>query len=329
MSEPVQAADKLDGSKVSERMDLWRDQVRTVCGESLEVMVDRDAFADGAIMTSAIGGFRVSLISADPHSVYLSGKRASDADGHVYVTAPLSGTIEVTQDGGHAIVAAGDVVTFDSTRSYALEVPERFQMVAVRFSHQLIGLSPGVTSKLTAEPWAGTQGVGALVSQTLGTLGKQVTDWDSAVTEPLSTAISGLISTLFTDRLHDEGGEDPLAARQALMLRVQSYAREHIADPDLRPVVLARKHNVSLRYLQVVFSMQGTSPAKWIRDERLAGILNDLSNPRNDHLNVAVIGERWGLQDASQVSRLFRQRYGITPRDYRNLRQRGDDVPIA
>jgi AraC-like DNA-binding protein len=329
MSKPAEAAEQLAGASGNERVDGWRDQVRTVCGESLEVMVDRDAFANGAILTSAIGGFRVSLISADPHSVYLSGKRATDADGHVYVTAPLSGTIEVTQDGGHAVVGAGDVVTFDSTRSYALEVPERFQMVAVRFPHQLIGLTPGATAKLTAEPWAGDEGVGALVSQTLGTLGKQVNDWDLAVTEPLSTAISGLISTLFTDRLRDEGGEDPLAARQALMLRVQSYAREHISDPDLRPVVLARKHNVSLRYLQVVFSMQGTSPAKWIRDERLSGILNDLSNPRNDHLTVAIIGERWGLLDASQVSRLFRQRYGVTPRDYRQLRQRGEDVPIS
>lgn len=299
-----------------------------MCGASLEVMIDRDAFVDGSILTSAIGGFRVSLISADPHSVYLSGRRASDEDGHVYVTAPLAGKVELTQDGGHATVTPGDVVTFDSSRSYVLELHERFQMVALRFSHRLIGLNPRVTSKLTAEPWSGDQGVGALVGQTLGTLGKQLTDWDTAVTEPLSTAISGLISTLFTDRLQDETGEDPVAARQALMLRVQSYAREHIADVALNPAMLARRHNVSLRYLQVVFATQGSSPAKWIRDERLAGILSDLSNPRNDHLTVAVIGERWGLQDASQVSRLFRQRYGLTPRDFRKLRQQGSDVPI-
>jgi AraC-like DNA-binding protein len=311
-----------------ERLELWREAVRGVCGESLEVSIDREAFADGAILTSSIGGFRVALISADPHAVYLSGKRASDADGHVYVTAPLSGRAEIDQDGGHATVSPGDVVTFDSTRSYALELPERFKMVALRFPHRLIGLDPGITSKLTAEPWHGTSGVGALVGQTLGTLGQQVTNWDTAVTEPLSTAISGLVSTLFTDRLRDDGAEDPLAARQMLMLRVQSYAREHIADPALSPAVLAKRHNVSLRYLQVVFAMQGTSPAKWIRDERLSGILTDLSNPSTDHLTVAVIGERWGLLDASQVSRLFRQRYGMTPRDYRKLRQRGRDVPL-
>jgi len=237
-------------------------------------MVDRETFAEGTILTSAIGNFRVSLISADPHSVYLSGRRAAGSDGHVYVTVPLSGKAEISQDGGHATVVPGDVVTFDSTRSYALEMPERFRMVALRFPHRLIGLSPGVTPKLTAEPWPSTTGIGALVSQTLGTLGTQLTDWDDAVTEPLGTAIGGLITTLFADRLRAEDS-DPLAARQMLMLRVQSYARGNLGDPALSPAVLARRHNVSLRYLQVLFATQGSSPAKWIRDERLAGILTD------------------------------------------------------
>jgi AraC-like DNA-binding protein len=310
-------------------LDLWRDQVRDVCGASLEVLVDRSTFAEGTILTSTIGNFRVALISADPHSVYLSGRRAANADGHVYVTAPLSGTAEISQDGGHATVTPGDVVTFDSTRSYALEMPEPFQMVALRFPHRLIGLNPGVTAKLTADPWSRASGMGALVGQTLGTLGTQLADWDETVTESLGTAIGGLITSLFADRLRDEEDSDPHAARQMLMLRVQTYARENLSDPALGPGVLAKRHNVSLRYLQVLFAEQGTSPAKWIRDERLAGILGDLNNSRNDHFTVAAIGERWGLLEASQVSRLFRQRYGMTPRDYRKLRQQGSELSVT
>jgi transcriptional regulator GlxA family with amidase domain len=48
-----------------------------------------------------------------------------------------------------------------------------------------------------------------------------------------------------------------------------------------------------------------------------------LCNPRFDNLTVAAIGERWGLTGgASQISRLFRDRYGYPPSDTRRHRQR-------
>lgn len=287
------------------------------------MVADRGEFAEGTIRTGILGNFRVSLISADSHAVFRSSKDAAKDDGHVYVTAPLIGTEELTQDGGHVTVTPGDVVTFDSTRPYALEMPEPFQMVALRFPHGLIGLSPGTTQKLTAAPWPGTMGVGALVSQALGTLGQHLADWDDdAVTEPLGTAIGGLITTLFAERLREtETDHDALAARQMLMLRIQTFAKEHLPDLSLGPTMLAKRHNVSLRYLQLLFAEQGTSPAKWIRDERLARCHADLNNPRYDHLTVAALGERWGLIGASQISRLFRRRYGLTPRDFRKHRQ--------
>ncbi|HEU5473528.1 MAG TPA: helix-turn-helix domain-containing protein [Actinophytocola sp.] len=315
-----------DSGRPDRRFDRWREQVRDACGEALQVTVDRDAFASGTILTSAIGNFRISLISADPHAVFLSRRRASEDDGHVYVTAPLQGRAEVSQDGGHAVVTPGDVVTFDSSRSYALEMPEPFQMVALRFPHRLIGLNPGVTSKLTADPWPSTASLAVLVSQTLETLGTQLENWDPVVAEPLGATIGGLITTLFADRLRSGADHDPLAARQMLMLRVQTFARENLSDPALSPAMLAKRHNVSLRYLQVLFAAQGASPARWIRDERLAGLLADLNNPANDHLTVAALGERWGLVDGSQISRLFRQRYGLTPRDFRKLRQHGTEI---
>ena len=81
--------------------------------------------------------------------------------------------------------------------------------------------------------------------------------------------------------------------------------------------MLARRHSISLRSLQLLFAEHGTSPARWIRDERLHRVRADLTDPRLAHLTVAMIGERWGLVDASQVSRLFRAKYGVSPSRYR------------
>jgi AraC-like DNA-binding protein len=133
--------------------------------------------------------------------------------------------------------------------------------------------------------------------------------------EPLRSTVVGLVTTLFAEQLHVAG--DPRLDRRTLMANICRTARECLADSELDPAMLARRHSISLRSLQMLFAEHGTSPAKWIRDERLHRIRADLTDPRLAHVTVAMIGERWGLVDASQVSRLFRAKYGVSPSRYR------------
>lgn len=301
------------------RFELWREHVRKVCGP-LNVLADRKGFANGTIVTSRFGELRVSLISADAHSVCRTRFDANRVDdGHLYVSTPLRGEIQISQDGSESPVAPGEVVSFDSTRPYTLASQERMELAAVRFPHRVLGLTAGGTHRLTAVPWPGTSGVSALVSAMFSTLASQLTKLSPAERAPLGGTISGLIASLFAERLAPSA-DDPRVARQMLMLRIQSFAREHISDPAMTPSALARQHNISLRYLQMLFAERGSSPARWLRDERLARCRADLADPRNDHLTVAAIGARWGMYGASQVSRLFQRRYGVAPSDFRRQR---------
>ena len=303
------------------RFDLWREHVRKVCG-ALDVHADRGRFANGSIVSSRFGDLRMSLISADAHAVSRTSKGAAVADdGHLYVSTPLHGRITVSQDGNDTTVWPGEVVSFDSTRPYTLASQEPMRLAAVRFPHEAMGLTSGSTHRLTAHPWPGTTGVGALVSTMFTTLAAQLTELSGAERAPLGGTIGGLITSLFAERLTPAAG-DPQVARQMVMLRVQAFAREHLADRAITPATLARQHNISLRYLQLLFAEQDTSPARWLRDERLARCRDELADPRYDHLTVAAIGGRWGLGGASQMSRLFRRRYGVAPSDFR--RQRGE-----
>jgi transcriptional regulator GlxA family with amidase domain len=119
------------------------------------------------------------------------------------------------------------------------------------------------------------------------------------------------------DRFTQHFAGDPPLDRRMLVAGICRTARECLADSELNPAMLARRHSISLRSLQMLFAEHGTSPARWIRDERLHRVRADLTNPRLAHLTVAMIGERWGLVDASQISRLFRAKYGLSPSRYR------------
>lgn len=298
----------------SNRLEQWEHHVQSTCG-TLQVLCDRDRFARGRIVTATLADLHVSVISADPHTVVRQPRATGGEPGHVYVTTPLRGFALVSQDDHQVAVPPGGIVTFDSSRPYTLTMPEPFRMVAVRAQHRSLGLTPDSTRHLKTNSWSSLTGIGALASQALAALGQHLTELDEASLEPLGSAIAGLVTSLFNERLHF--AEDPRLDRRTLMASICRTARECLADSELSPAMLARRHSISLRSLQMLFAEHGTSPAKWIRDERLQRVRADLADPRHAHLTVAMIGERWGLVDASQVSRLFRAKYGISPSQYR------------
>lgn len=298
------------------RFDTWRDLVGETCGP---LRVERGAEGDftGTIVHGQFGPVRTALVTADPHAVERTPRLIRRADHpNLYVCAMLDGEARVTQDGHAATARVGNLVAFDSARPYTLAMHRRFRMVFVTFAHGLVGLTPRDTQSLVAAGWSAQHGVGVLLCKLLDGLADHMTEVSPASAERLGDSVGNLVVAMFTERLRD-AAPDPGVARRALLLRVQAFAREHLADPALSPAMLARHHHISLRYLQVLFQEQETSPARWIRDQRLSRCHDDLRNPRYDHLTVASIGERWGLPGASHFSRLFRERYQVTPREYR------------
>jgi AraC-like DNA-binding protein len=144
--------------------------------------------------------------------------------------------------------------------------------------------------------------------------------------ELLARGITGLVAQACADYMeHDPRSPGPVRgsglARRAMLQRIKHFARSRLADPELKPEMLAQQHHISLRYLQKLFQEHGQSPASWIRDERLHRCCTELRDPRLAHLTIAMIGERSGLYGASHFSRLFRERYGLSPRTYRRDHQ--------
>ena len=288
--------------------EQWEHHAQETCG-TLQVLCDGDS-SYGRIVTATLVDLHVSVISADPHTVVRQPRATGGEPGHVYVTTPLRGFAMVSQDDRQVTVPPGEVVTFDSSKPYTLTMPEPFRMVSVR-AHQSLGLTPDADRHLEPNSWSSLTGIGALASQALAALGQHRSGFDEA----LGSAVASLVDSLFADR--QQFADDPRLDRRTLMESICRTARECLADSELSPAMLARRHSISLRSLQMLFAEHGSSPAKWIRDERLHRIRADLTNPRLAHLSVAIIGERWGLVDASQVSRLFRAKYGVSPRQYR------------
>lgn len=130
-------------------------------------------------------------------------------------------------------------------------------------------------------------------------------------------------------RLHHEGQWEAIRAaaprpaaalsRGLLMDRVRGFIKENALDPALDPALVAKTHHISLRLLQGLFADEGSSPARFIRDERLSHARLLLENGES----ISRAGIVSGFSDLGTFTRAFRRRFGCTPsaflRGYRTL----------
>ncbi|WP_411075712.1 helix-turn-helix domain-containing protein [Streptomyces sp. cmx-4-7] len=289
--------------------------VGTVRGRA-RVIRSRGEEFEGTTLCRRFGQVQVSVVEGGPCEWIGTGP---PAEPYVRVCRPLSGEVRVFQDGRESVASGTRIVCCDSSRPYRIVMPGPFRMVTLLLPHRLIGLDVEEAELITARAWYGSQGLGALMSDLLVGLEGYGEEIEASI-DFLGGGMAGLAAALFAERIRSVAS-DPDVGRNALMITIQAHIRARLADPDLSPMSVARFHKVSLRYLQKMFHERGTSPARWIRDERLARCRSELNDPGLDHLSIALIGERSGFHEASHFSRLFRDRYGVSPRGYRKRRE--------
>jgi AraC-like DNA-binding protein len=307
-----------DDVPAASRRDYWHHALDDTIGP-LELSTDR---LDGRdrIRAGGIGALHVvDLTTSRPGVAVLTAKgvRASDPE-LCKIDALVRGHGVVEQDGRQARLQAGDLVFVDLSRPVQWAMSS-MRVVAVVFPRALLPLRREDTAALTGTRIAGDRGVAALVSSLARELADHLDDEDAAGGMRTGTAVLDLVAAGLTSRLDRHNAVAPDIFRRSLLVRVQAFIEERLADPELSPGMIASAHHVSVRYLYRLFEDEGVSVAAWIRRRRLERCRRDLLDPALRRLQVRAIGARWGMRDATQFSRAFRRAYGVPPGEYRAL----------
>ena len=101
------------------------------------------------------------------------------------------------------------------------------------------------------------------------------------------------------------------------MPRIREHILNSLGDSELRPDGVARAVFISTRHLHGLFQRQGATVSAWIREQRLAAIRRELSEPLHAHRPISEIATCWGYPVASPFSRTLRQQVGLAPSAFR------------
>jgi AraC-like DNA-binding protein len=116
-------------------------------------------------------------------------------------------------------------------------------------------------------------------------------------------------------RLPDENSVSATGA--ARLELAMAYLRKHFDFPGLTISTVAGDQNISARYLQRLIETTGSTFSEHLNELRLQRAFALLNDPRYRRKQIAEIALRSGFSDASYFNRMFRRRFGETPRSVR------------
>lgn len=94
----------------------------------------------------------------------------------------------------------------------------------------------------------------------------------------------------------------------------RAYIRQHLHE-DLSVEQVAREIGVSSRHLTRLFADDGSSPARFITEQRMERAATLLGQGTN--LSIGQVAARVGIGQPERFSRVFKSHFGVTPRDFR------------
>jgi AraC-like DNA-binding protein len=92
----------------------------------------------------------------------------------------------------------------------------------------------------------------------------------------------------------------------------------HLASSHLNPELIARQLRCSRAHLYRVFASRGETVANYVRELRLRRAHNLLAHGSASKDPIGDIAYRCGFEDPVHFTRLFRQRFGLTPSELRS-----------
>jgi AraC-like DNA-binding protein len=169
-------------------------------------------------------------------------------------------------------------------------------------------------------------GSASLVAHLLDGLAAQLDHYRPAAPGRLAQHVIGFIAMMCADA----GPSEPVVTRhRALLPAARAWIETHLDDPELRPELVAAEQGVSARTLHRLFELDGTTFSAWVRDRRLEHCRVEIEERAFDGTPVCEIGARWGLGDAAHFSRVFKARYGLPPKAYRDAARGRRDQPAT
>jgi AraC-like DNA-binding protein len=260
------------------------------------------------------GGIAAGTFLTRPLRIQATRKGIARGDGQdtLMLCIHLSGAGTLQQHGREASISPGTAVLFESGTPFNLNYPQTGESLTLQIPRDLLPLRGNEISQGLAQAIP----LGSPSLQLLRLYLDQLHTLAGSFTAPqrgdaARAAIDLLAMTL-------RGMAPSVQADDVLVEVLREHIRSNLGDPALTVAELARRHHISVRQVHTVFAKAGSTPADFIRTERLIAARRLLADPVQPIRTVATIAAAAGFAELRTFERAFRREHGQTPAQWRS-----------
>lgn len=241
-----------------------------------------------------------------------------DRDDLLMLCIHLKGSGWLHQQDRTVELSPGGGVVYEARSAWNLNVATNVNAILLHFPRTALPLKEaGVTSGLARHLDAGSPGMRLLsgYARELFTMSDSLSE-----VQRLDAGRAGLemVTMALRGRLPSVGADS--SAGEVLLGLMRSHIRAHLADSRLTVAELARRHHTSIRHAHDLFARIGTTPAGYIRSQRLLAARAMLSDGHYDSRTVAEIAADVGFAELRTFERAFKRQFATTPAAWRRDR---------
>jgi AraC-like DNA-binding protein len=302
-----------------DRLAYWRETV-TVRFPKLELKSGVGPAFEAGARIHQLADLIVTEFECDPCEAVRDRRHiAQCTSDQVVLCLQTAGRTVLNQDGRQAVLEAGSLAIWDMLRPGIVTTTSPVGALTVSIPRRALEARLGSLVPLAAHRLDATTPLVGLAFQFLQLLPAHIETLDQASAASVAEKALDLIALAFSHELRHR-----LVAlsssRSIALMRLKSCIEPLISDPSLKPPDVAAAAGMSVRYANGLLSLEGTSIERYIWSRRLERCRLALRDPMQMNRTVGDIAFGWGFSDLSHFARRFKAAFGLSPSDYRRLK---------
>jgi AraC-like DNA-binding protein len=299
-----------------DRFDYWHG---VVCKAIVEL--DPQPFGtvrfDASLNSVILDGMAISRIRASAHRVSRLPAAISRSEAETLIfNFVVRGEALVEQDGRTVHLRSGDGAVCDAERPYKLRFEERFDVASIRIPRAAFAQRASRIHRVTAVSLANASQLCPMLFAYAASFSETASQLGASSSEKALQNFGDLLRAVVDEAIL--GIPLPLSEyRATALLRVKEYVEQYADEHQFDAAQVAAQLKLSPRYINKLLQAEGISLSRFIWKRRIERAAASLSDPSLKGETVSDIAMRHGFNDLSHFSHAFRDRFGMSPRDYR------------
>lgn len=314
-----------DSAAPRQKLAYWNDAVCDTFS-NMETTAEHPCDFEASLDTAPLGDLYMANPQSTPAKVNRTAQHVSRSREHqFFLHMQLKNNITACQQGYVAELEEGDFVLCDSALPYSLSYDKPCSTLVLGIPAKTLKVHLPSPELAVGIKLSGKQGLGQTLQVMIRSIWEQMDEgFEAELGQRVAQNLLDVMATACSTTRSGPASESAVAGSRRI--QIKRYIEANLRDPELSARKVAGSFRISTRYLHMLFSVEDETVSNYILRRRIEECAKQMSGFIWRGHTITEIAFGWGFNNTTHFARVFRNHYGMSPRDFRNIETHPNDV---